>query len=135
MQHVLVRVVAEVRAVGAYQPATRAEAVSILVWLGVIVALAVVAAIVGFVIWRRYTHSDDAGPTRSTAFTLADLRQLHRQGQLSDEEFERARTAIIAQTRAALATDDTTDLASDTGPEDDAQADKPDDDKPSGEVR
>src|SRR5450432_1685798 len=35
-------------------------------------------------------------------FTLADLRQLHRSGQMSDEEFERAKAQIVlAHTAAA----------------------------------
>jgi hypothetical protein len=33
-------------------------------------------------------------------FTLADLRRLHREGQLSDEEFERAQEQIIAVARS-----------------------------------
>jgi hypothetical protein len=89
--------------------ATREDAIGVLIGLGTIVAMAVVAGIVGFVVWRRFTREDVSTVTRETAFTLADLRQLHREGQLNDEEFERARAAIIAQTRAALARDEPAD--------------------------
>lgn len=90
----------------AQSAATRQEAWSILTGLSLIVAAGVAAAIVGFIIWRRFTRDTEPTVTPDTAFTLADLRRLHREGQLSDEEFERARAAIIAQTRAALARKD-----------------------------
>ena len=37
----------------------------------------------------------------STGFTLSDLRQMHRSGQMSAEEFERAKGAIVAAAQAA----------------------------------
>lgn len=59
-------------------------------------AALIVAALLGFwgVLWmrRRILH-DDAGGT--VGMTLADLRRLHAQGDLSDEEFEAARLSII----------------------------------------
>jgi len=33
--------------------------------------------------------------TPAAAFSLADLRQLHRSGKLSDEEYERARSKMV----------------------------------------
>jgi len=36
-------------------------------------------------------------------FTLGDLRRLHDEGQLSDEEYEKARTQMIAATQRAAA--------------------------------
>lgn len=93
--------------------AARQSAVDILTALIVIVALGVAAAVIGFVIWRRFTRSEDEPATPTTAFTLADLRTLHRQGQLSDEEFERARSAIIARARAAMDPDASTPAVND----------------------
>lgn len=65
---------------------------------GALLALAIVA-VVGWVAitriraWMRQTDDIDEG------FTLADLRRLHREGQLSDEEFERAQAQIISAVR------------------------------------
>lgn len=118
----------------AQSAATRDEAVSILTWLIVIVGVGVAAAIVGFFLWRAYTRQDDTPLTPANAFTLADLRQLHREGQLNDEEFERARAAIIARTRAGLAPpeDAVADIsdADSQPPADDDLDPEPDSDKP-----
>lgn len=43
--------------------------------------------------WMRQTDDTDEG------FTLADLRRLHREGQLTDEEFARAQGQIISAVR------------------------------------
>ena len=66
---------------------------AIVVWS--LVLLAVV--IVGFVlaIWaKRRLREPDPEPT--IGFSLADLRELHRTGKISDEEFERARGKMAA---------------------------------------
>lgn len=66
---------------------------------GALLALALVA-VIGWVAitriraWMRQPDDIDEG------FTLADLRRLHREGQLSDEEFERAQEQIIAVVRS-----------------------------------
>ena len=51
---------------------------------------------------------DQEEPSGDIGFTLGDLRRLHQNGQMSDEEFEKARVQMIAATqraaeRAALA--------------------------------
>ena len=65
------------------------------IWPTLLVLLAV--AIVGglFAMWlrRRLGAKDDTGPV---GFTLEDLRRMHRAGEMSDEEFERAKTAMLA---------------------------------------
>jgi hypothetical protein len=38
----------------------------------------------------------------SLGFSLSDLRELHRSGKLSDEEFERARTKMAASMKRDL---------------------------------
>lgn len=71
-------------------------------WLLVLVALLLVAA-VGVLWFRRWFRTDqDADPI---GFTLDDLRQLHREGRMSDDEFERAKAQLIAGTRRALERD------------------------------
>jgi hypothetical protein len=58
------------------------------------------------VMWlrRRYWGPDD-GAVPSTGFTLADLRELHRSGQISEEEFNRAKEKILAAHQRAAQRD------------------------------
>jgi hypothetical protein len=58
------------------------------------------------VMWlrRRYWGADD-GAVPSTGFTLADLRELHRSGQISEEEFNRAKEMIVAAHQRAVQRD------------------------------
>src|SRR5688572_769627 len=48
----------------------------------------------------RQWLKDDAAPGPAIGFTLSDLRQLHRQGQMTDEEFERAKAKMVASGKA-----------------------------------
>jgi hypothetical protein len=47
---------------------------------------------------RRLTKPDE---TSGTGFTLSDLRQLHKSGQMSDAEFERAKAKVVEAARRA----------------------------------
>lgn len=67
-------------------------------------ALILVVVVGWFVIARiRNWMRADEGP--SEAFTLEDLRKLHRSGQISDEEYERAKAMMIGSTRAPASKD------------------------------
>src|SRR5580698_8003810 len=62
------------------------------------------------VIWlrRRYWGPDDSGSIGGNShvgFTLGDLRHLHKTGQLSDEEFNRAKEKIVAAAQRAAQRD------------------------------
>jgi hypothetical protein len=48
---------------------------------------------------RQWMREDDA-PVSPIGFTLSDLRQLHKQGQMTDEEFERAKSKILGSAKA-----------------------------------
>src|SRR6478672_10864004 len=66
-------------------------------------SLAMVALVVaGWVtVWqvrRRLTSPDE---TSGAGFTLSDLRQLHKSGQMSDAEFERAKAKVVDAARRA----------------------------------
>jgi len=66
---------------------------AIFVWS--LVLLAVVIVGFGLAVWvKRRLQQQDEGPT--IGFSLADLRELHRTGKISDEEFERARGKMAA---------------------------------------
>lgn len=72
--------------------------VSIAPWLGLLVVLILVGGTVALWLKRRYlqqTGASDAG------FTLSDLRELAQSGQITQEEFENARTQMIARVRGA----------------------------------
>ena len=65
-------------------------------WLAALVVLVIIGAVV--ITWLRrrlYPRDRDASGNRS-GFTLHELRELHRNGELSDEEFEHARSAMLA---------------------------------------
>jgi len=67
-------------------------------WLGVIIALAFVLGVVA--LWLRkklMTPPDNATPM---GFTLKQLRAMHAEGQLSDEELARAEERALARTRS-----------------------------------
>jgi uncharacterized membrane protein len=69
----------------------------ILVWSLVLF----VTVIVGFVLvsWakRRLTASEES----PSGFSLAELRELHRSGRLSDQEYARARERLLASMQRA----------------------------------
>jgi uncharacterized membrane protein len=74
----------------------QSDTLSIIVWSLVLLGLVVVAfALVAWV--KKRTQAPDEAP--SAGFTLAELRDLHRQGKLSAEEFERAKAALMASLR------------------------------------
>ena len=76
-------------------------------YLCLIVIAAVALAIVALLMRRMLLRHQDTGES----FTLADLRRLHEQGQLSDDEYEAARKRLIAHQRALLRqTDDEKNL-------------------------
>jgi len=75
----------------------------IFVWSGVLI----VVLLIGFLAVQRirdWVHVKDAPEEHiATGFTLSDLRQMHRDGKISDEEFSRARDRIIAAAKKAHA--------------------------------
>src|SRR5688572_5905609 len=81
--------------------APESSSTSVFVW-----SLVLVAAVIGgfwlvTMVKRWLTASGDEQP-KSLGFSLADLRELHRSGKLSDEEFERARTKMAASLKRDL---------------------------------
>ncbi|MEA2709934.1 MAG: hypothetical protein QOF78_2535 [Phycisphaerales bacterium] len=46
---------------------------------------------------------EDEDPGPAIGFTLSDLRALHKQGKMSDEEYERARAKMVAGAKALAA--------------------------------
>ena len=71
----------------------------VLVWLGVIVVVAFGAGILFFVL-RRKLKQDAEVEAPKLGFTLADLREMHARGELTDEELQRAEARTLAESRA-----------------------------------
>ena len=61
-----------------------------------LVGLIVVGWVTVWQVRRRLTKPDE---TSGAGFTLSDLRQLHKSGQMSDEEFERAKARVVDAAR------------------------------------
>ncbi|HEX5241819.1 MAG TPA: SHOCT domain-containing protein [Tepidisphaeraceae bacterium] len=70
---------------------------SIIFW-GIVIVLIIVVGLLVVLYVKRMLLSDDA--TTHPAFTLSDLRQMHKSGKMTAEEFERAKAKIIGTTTA-----------------------------------
>jgi len=64
----------------------------------VVCVLLIVAVLAGLalVYWVKRRVMGDAEEGPSVGLTLEDLRRLHREGKLSAEEYERARSRMVA---------------------------------------
>jgi hypothetical protein len=79
---------------------------SAIFWSLVLVGLIVV----GFVVVLRVKRWVNAPDTSSGGgFTLSDLRRMHKEGRMTDAEFEKAKTLIIGVAKAPR-TDDASEL-------------------------
>jgi len=67
-------------------------------WSAILIGLVLLAFIAVVQVKKRLVKTDE---TMSKGFTLADLRALHRSGKMSDQEFEKAKEAVIAGARRA----------------------------------
>jgi hypothetical protein len=70
-----------------------------ILWL---IAAVIVLFVVTVWVRRHFLKGDDPAASSPAGFTLGDLRQLHKNGQMTDEEFERAKAQVVAaMTKAA----------------------------------
>ncbi|MEX0776252.1 MAG: SHOCT domain-containing protein [Phycisphaeraceae bacterium] len=65
------------------------------VLLAIMAAILGIGTLVSLLIYRHF-HRPDGDREPPTGFTLGDLRRLHRDGELNDEEYERAKARLIA---------------------------------------
>ena len=70
----------------------------VILWLGIILALAFILGIIAMWLRRRLIVENE--PTVPMGFTLKDLRELHAQGQISDEELALAEAKALAKSRS-----------------------------------
>lgn len=88
------------------------SAMSVVTWSLILVAFIVAGWVTVWQVRRRLTKPDE---TAGTGFTLSDLRRLHKTGQMSDEEFERAKAQVVDAARRATAREAAAALAKQPG--------------------
>ncbi len=82
------------------QGATPANGSSqIITWSLILVGILIVGLVIIMRLKKKLTQTDEL--TAGVGFTLSDLRELHKNGKMSDEEFEKAKAQIVAMARAA----------------------------------
>jgi hypothetical protein len=69
--------------------------------LGTVSLLAALLAAAGWLVHRTVRRGLDRSDAVPPPFTLAQLRSMHREGQLSDAEYARARAQLLARSRLA----------------------------------
>jgi hypothetical protein len=69
----------------------------ILPWLLVLIGVVMAGGVLIMFIRRRL---QDSSSSSSPGFTLQDLRNLHARGELTDDEFERAKTQMIGNLKS-----------------------------------
>ena len=97
----------------------------ILPWLLLLLGAVIVGGIFIYIARRMTQGGEDAS---NVGFTLHDLRELHARGELTDEEFERARAQMIAKVKSAADNDDAESADDDAhvaGEDSDNESDEP----------
>ena len=74
----------------------------IFIWSLALIGVLAVGLVVVSKVKRRLQEPDQ--PT-SMGFTLSDLRQLHKSGRMTDEEFERAKAKVVEAAKKAAERD------------------------------
>lgn len=98
----------------------------LLMWIGVLIVVVLLGFMVVLTLRKRLM--DDGASQADSPFMLADLRRMHHQGDLSDEQYERARQRLIGMPAAAV--DEPAGAPQASEPVDEAvgESDSPDDD-------
>ena len=66
------------------------------------ILIAIILVLFGtIVLYRRWMNADET--TSAAGFTLSDLRRLHKEGKMTDAEFESAKAILIGSLKASTA--------------------------------
>jgi hypothetical protein len=76
----------------------------VILWSLLLIGLIVAGWLTVWQVKRRLQKTDDV--LGNAGFTLSDLRRLHKSGQMSDEEFEKAKARVVDAARRAAARDE-----------------------------
>ena len=74
---------------------------TVLLWSAALIVLLVIGMAFALRLKRRLKAEDDPAAVPAAGFTLSDLRQMHRAGQLTEEEFTKAKEKIVAAAQKA----------------------------------
>ena len=85
------------------QADTTEKASRLLLYSCIVVVAALIVGWIVIVIAKKRADEYRQSAKPMLPFTLHDLREMHAAGQLSDEEFAKAREKIVAMSKAALA--------------------------------
>jgi hypothetical protein len=77
------------------------DVITVLAWSAGMLVLLVVGMAFALRLKRRIRQDDDPTTAPAAGFTLSDLRQMHRAGQLTEEEFNKAKEKIVAAAQKA----------------------------------
>ena len=66
-------------------------------WIILLIGVIIAGGVIIFVARRYINTGDDSAPG---GFTLHDLREMHKAGEISDEEFTRAKAQMIGRLAA-----------------------------------
>ena len=66
----------------------------IVIWSLVLMAVIFIGLVIALRVKSRLTSTDSAAVNRA-GFTLSDLRRMLKEGQMTQDEFEKARNAIV----------------------------------------
>lgn len=81
------------------QASTEAS-ISIVIWVMVLVVLLIPAA--AATLWlRRWVHQD-TGQDSTVGFTLHDVQEMFKRGELDEAQYDRLRQEILARSRQGL---------------------------------
>jgi hypothetical protein len=76
----------------------------VILWSLLLIGLIVAGWLTVWQVKRRMQGTDEV--LGNAGFTLSDLRRLHKSGQMSDEEFEKAKARVVDAARRAAARDE-----------------------------
>ncbi len=80
-------------------PQAKGDPVAVIVMVGVLILVVVGAGLLVMAIRRRLLQKHD--PRASASSFLDELRDMHRRGQVSDQEFQAARASLLAKVTGA----------------------------------
>jgi hypothetical protein len=80
------------------QELTQHQWVQLLFGLGIVLVVLLIGFVVVTQVKRRMQKLDEPA---GSGFSLSDLRRLHREGQMSAEEFEKAKVKVVEAARRA----------------------------------
>ena len=75
----------------------------VFIWSAILIVL-VLVAFAGYTYLRKWMQADEAPSSAARGFTLADLRDLHRQGKMTDAEYEATKAQLVGAAKKMVDT-------------------------------